>query len=79
MLTSLGLAYFSSHRATRSVMSQMPAPATEQTEQAPLEAPVQPVAKEADAAKETPPAKDANVAKETPERSGGNRPVQESN
>lgn len=42
MLTSLGLAYFSSHRASRSIMSQIPAPATEQTEQAPSEAPVQP-------------------------------------
>jgi preprotein translocase subunit SecG len=39
MLTSLGLAYFSSHRGTKSVMSQMAAPTTEQTEQAPLEAP----------------------------------------
>jgi preprotein translocase subunit SecG len=42
MLTSLGLAYFSGHRATRSVMSQVPAPTAEQTEQAPSEAPVWP-------------------------------------
>jgi preprotein translocase subunit SecG len=42
MLTSLSLAYFSSHRAAESVMSQMPAPVTEQTEQAPSEAPTQP-------------------------------------
>ena len=42
MLTSLGLAYFSGHRATRSVMSRTAAPTTEQTEQAPSEAPVWP-------------------------------------
>jgi preprotein translocase subunit SecG len=63
MLTSLGLAYLSSHRATRSVMSQKTAPTTEQTEQAPSKAadqtaaegtvPVQPMAKGADVAKET--------------------------
>ena len=33
MLTSLGLAYISSHRATGSVMSDTPAPIEEQTEQ----------------------------------------------
>lgn len=53
MITSLGLAYLSSHRATRSVMSQMP-PTTQQTDQTPSEAPVQPMAKEADATKSTP-------------------------
>ena len=42
MLTSLSLAYFSSHRAVESVMSEMPAPVTEQTEPVPSEAPVQP-------------------------------------
>jgi len=54
MITSLGLAYLSSHRSTRSVMSQMPPTATQQTDQAPSEAPVQPMANEADAAKSTP-------------------------
>ena len=81
MLTSLGLAYFSSHRATRSVMSQMPAPSTEQTEQAPSEAPVQPMAKEADVAKSPaqPVAREADVAKETPGQAGENKPIQEPN
>lgn len=66
MLTSLGLAYFSSHRATRSVMSQLPATTTEQTEQAPSEVPVKPMAKEAD------------VAKETPQQAVQDKPTQES-
>lgn len=48
MLTSLGLAYLSSHRGTKSVMSEMPAPMTQQTEPARAEA------KKADVAKETP-------------------------
>ena len=42
MLTSLSLAYFSSHRAVESVMSEMPPPVTERTEPEPLEAPPQP-------------------------------------
>ncbi len=54
MLTSLGLAYLSSHRGTKSVMSEMPAPMTQQTEPARAEAPVQPAAEKADVAKETP-------------------------
>ncbi len=54
MLTSLGLAYLSSHRAIRSVTSRVAVPTTEQTEQAPLEVPVQPAAKEADTAQGTP-------------------------
>ncbi len=53
MLTSLGLAYLSSHRATRSVMSQKTAPTTEQTEQAPWKAADQPGAEGTDVAKET--------------------------
>ena len=51
MLTSLGLAYVSSHRSGRSVMSEIGVPATQQEEQATPEAPVPPVAEEADAAK----------------------------
>ncbi len=80
MLTSLGLAYFSGHRATRSVMSQMPAPTTEQTERAPSEAPVQAMAEGADEAKSPvqPVAKEADAAKETPEQSGETEPIQES-
>ncbi|NVL90616.1 MAG: preprotein translocase subunit SecG [Desulfobacterales bacterium] len=66
MITSLGLAYLSSHRSTRSVMSQMPPAATQQTDQAPSKAPVQPTAKEADA------------AKSTPLQPGENQPAQES-
>ena len=76
MLTSLGLAYFSSHRAAKSVMSQMPAPVTEQTEPAPLETPVQTeqVPSEAPAQATQPPseapakpmAKQADVTKKTP-------------
>ena len=41
MLTSLGLAYLSSHRSTRSVVSQEVVPAAEQAEQAASKAPVQ--------------------------------------
>ena len=80
MLTSLGLAYFSSHRAAKSVMSQMPAPTTEQTEQAPSEAPVQPMAKGADVAESPvqPIAKEADVAKERPQQAGETEPMQES-
>ncbi len=65
MLTSLGLAYVSSHRSGRSVMSEITVPAAPQTEQAtpqapvqagevPSEAPVPPVAEEADGAKTIP-------------------------
>ena len=39
MLTSLALAYLSSHRAGKSIMSEMAVPAAPQTEQAPLELP----------------------------------------
>ncbi|MBW2331452.1 MAG: preprotein translocase subunit SecG [Deltaproteobacteria bacterium] len=89
MLTSLGLAYFSGHRATRSVMSQMPAPTTEQTERAPSEAPVQaeqvpseapvqPSAKEANTKKETPPTKEVDVAKGTRGQSREAEPSQQS-
>ena len=88
MLTSLGLAYFSSHRAARSVMSQMPAPTTEETEQAPSEAPVQtePVPLEAPVQTEQVPseapvqpmAKEADVAKETPQQAVQDKPTQES-
>ena len=76
MLTSLSLAYFSSHRAVESVMSEMPAPVTEQTEPAPPEAPAQPGAlpsEEAPAQAEQveqqaptePLAKEADVTKKT--------------
>jgi preprotein translocase subunit SecG len=41
MLTSLSLAYVSSHRSSRSVMTDLAPPATEQTEQAAPEAPIQ--------------------------------------
>jgi len=65
MLTSLGLAYLSGHRSTRSVVSQEVVPASEQTEQAapkppvqaeqvPSELPAHPVAKEGDVAKRSP-------------------------
>ncbi|NVM23444.1 MAG: preprotein translocase subunit SecG [Desulfobacterales bacterium] len=40
MLTSLSLAYLSSHRSTSSIMSDVVAPKTEQTQQAPAESPV---------------------------------------
>lgn len=82
MLTSLGLAYLSSHRATRSVMSEMPPSETEQTEQAPLEAPLEPVAEGTDVAgspsQVEPVAKEADVTKETPRQSVENAPAQES-
>ena len=54
MLTSLGLAYLSSHRAIRSVTSRVAVPTTEQTERVPSEVPVQSAAKEADTATGTP-------------------------
>jgi preprotein translocase subunit SecG len=65
MLTSLGLAYLSSHRSGKSVMSEIHVPATEQTapgtpqapiqaEDVPSETPVPPVGEEAEAAKTTP-------------------------
>lgn len=86
MLTSLGLAYFSSHRATRSVMSQMPAPTTEQTEQAPSEAPVQTeqapsgVPVQTEQMPSEPPvqpmAKEADVAKKTPQQAAQDKPTQ---
>ena len=69
MLTSLGLAYLSSHRATRSGMSKMTAPTTEQTDQSPLEAPVQP---------EQAPWMTPVQPKETPQQAGENEPIQES-
>ncbi len=80
MLTSLGLAYLSSHRGTRSVMSQMGTPTTERTEQGPTETPVQPTAKEADVAKgpAEPMAKEADTAKETPQQAVQDKPTQES-
>ena len=77
MLTSLGLAYFSSHRATRSVMSEMPAPTTEQTEQVPSEAPVQTEQVPSEAPVQ-PMAKEADVAKETPQQAVQDKPTQES-
>ena len=73
MLTSLGLAYLSSHRAIKSVTSRVAVPTTEQTEQAPLEVPVQPAAKEVDVAQSPvqPAAKEADTAKDTPQQAGG--------
>ena len=65
MLTSLGLAYLSSHRSGRSVMSEIGVPATQQEEQATPEAPVPPVAEEAD------------VAKTVPEQTGESKTAQE--
>ena len=88
MLTSLGLAYFSSHRASRSIMSQMPASTTEQTEPAPSEAPVQTEQVPSEAPVQTeqvplePPvqtmAKEADIAKETPQQAVQDKPTQES-
>ena len=67
MLTSLGLAYLSGHRTSRSVTSQIVIPTTEPTEQAPLEVPVQPADKGVDVDVEKSPvqatAKEADVAK----------------
>ncbi len=65
MLTSLGLAYLSSHRSAKSIMSEIAVPAAEQAGQsvpgapveageAPVEAPAPPVAEEAEAVKATP-------------------------
>ena len=80
MLTSLGLAYLSSHRATRSVMSQKTAPTTEQTEQAPSKAADQPAAEGTDVAiiPVQPMAKGADVAKETAQQGRENAPTQKS-
>ena len=79
MLTSLGLAYLSSHRATRSVMPEIPPTVTEQ---APLEAPPEPVAEGTDVTgspgQVEPVAKEADVTKETPRQSVENAPAQES-
>jgi len=94
MLTSLGLAYLSSHRAIKSVTSRVAVPTTEQTEQAPLEVPVQPAAKEVDVAKspvqatakkadvaKSPvqaTAKEADTAKSTPQQAGGDEAAKKS-
>jgi preprotein translocase subunit SecG len=94
MFTSLGLAYLSSHRAIRSVTSQIVIPTTEQTEQAPSEVPVQPAAKEVDVAKSPvqatakdadvakspvqPAAKEVNTAKATPQQAGGDEAAEKS-
>jgi preprotein translocase subunit SecG len=88
MLTSLGLAYVSSHRSSRSVMTEMAPAATEQTEQAAPEAPIQgeqsgpeaPVAAEQSPSEApTPPvAKEADVAETTTQGVGKGKPVQES-
>ncbi len=88
MLTSLGLAYFSSHRTAKSVMSQMPAATTEQTEPAPWEAPVQTEPAPSGAPVQTeqvpseppvqPMAKEADTAKETPQQAVQDKPTQES-
>lgn len=75
MLTSLGLAYFSSHRTTRSVMSQLPATTTEQTEQVPSEAPVQTEQAQSEVPVK-PMAKEADVAKETPQQAAQDKPTQ---
>lgn len=80
MLTSLGLAYLSSHRAIKSVTSRVAVPTTEQTEQAPLEVPVQPAAKEVDVAKSPvqPAAKKADTAKGAPQQAGGDEAAKKS-
>jgi preprotein translocase subunit SecG len=80
MLTSLGLAYLSTHRAARSVMPEVTAPAPEQTEQAPLETPAQPVAEETDEAKSPvqPVAKEADVAKKAPQQAREKTPAKKS-
>ncbi|MBW1740195.1 MAG: preprotein translocase subunit SecG [Deltaproteobacteria bacterium] len=68
MLTSLGLAYLSSHRATKSVMTQISIPPAGQTEQMPTGTPVQPIAKGTDVEKGTPPQPTEN---ESAQASGG--------
>ena len=80
MLTSLGLAYLSSHRAIKSVTSRVAVPTTEQTEQAPSEVPVQPAAKEVDVAKSPvqTAAKEADTAKDTPQQAGGDEAAKKS-
>lgn len=88
MLTSLSLAYVSSHRSSRSVMTDLAPPATEQTEQAAPEAPIQaeqsgseaPVAAEQLPAEAptAPVAKETDVAETTTQGVGESEPVQES-
>ncbi len=84
MLTSLGLAYLSSHRATRSIMSDVPVPQTGQTEQVPSGIPVQPVAENAaeqadeqsSGAPARPEAKETDAEKTTPQLPGENEATQ---
>ncbi len=76
MLTSLGLAYVSSHRSGRSVMSEVGVPATQQEEQATPEAPVQ--AGEVPSEAPVPPvAEEADAAKTVPEQTGESKTAQE--
>jgi preprotein translocase subunit SecG len=88
MLTSLGLAYLSSHRTGRSIMSRITVPAAEQTEQAPSEAPgqaeqtpsetpAQPVGEQAGETKSgvQPVAKQGDAAQETPRQPGEKTPA----
>jgi preprotein translocase subunit SecG len=76
MLTSLGLAYLSSHRSGKSVMSEINVPATEQTEQATPQAPVQ--AEGVPSETPVPPvAEEAEAARTTPEPTGENKSVPE--
>jgi preprotein translocase subunit SecG len=76
MLTSLGLAYLSSHRSGKSVMSEINVPATEHTEQATPQAPVQ--SEEVPSETPVPPvAEEAEAARTTPEPTGENKSVPE--
>jgi preprotein translocase subunit SecG len=87
MLTSLMLAYLSSHRTPRSVMSEITVPAAQQPQQATPEAPVEgelpppeaPVEAEAvpSEAPAPPVAEEAETAKSTPAPTGENKAAPE--
>lgn len=88
MLTSLGLAYLSSHQSGKSVTSEMAPPAVPQTEQAPLttpaegdgapvEAPVQSEAVPAEGAPAPPVTEEAGTPAAAPEPAGEEKSVAE--
>jgi preprotein translocase subunit SecG len=88
MLTSLGLAYLSGHRSSRSVMTDLAPPETEQTGQAVPELPLQadqvpagvPVeAEQVPSEAPIPPvAKETDVVTKTPPPTGESKPAEES-